>query len=106
MATFNILVAMDNSGELQSLGLSLGLDEPLLVYDKSFIGTRSKNGGVSSKEAKDFLSSARNFPQVARLLLALEVLGLKGAAEGLDESVKYFKRLLNARLEEEDSEIS
>ena len=106
MATFNILVAMDDSGELQSLGLSLGLDEPLVVYDKSFIGTRSKNGGVSSKEAKDFLSSARNFPQVARLLLALEALGLKGAAEGLDESARCFRRLLDARLEEEDSKIS
>lgn len=50
MATFNILVTMDDSGELQSLGLSLGLDEPLLVYDKSFIGTRSKSGGVSTNQ--------------------------------------------------------
>lgn len=106
MATFSILVTMDDLGKLQSLSLLLGLDEPLLVYDKSFIGTRSKSGGVSTKEAKDFFLSARNFPQVARLLLALEVLGLKGAAEGLDESVKHFKRLLDARLEKENPKIS
>lgn len=92
---YSMKIAMGWDGELLRAELGLESDKPLLTYDKSFVGTRSKNGVISSSEAVRFITSAENFPQVSRLLLALDVLGIEGAANGLEDSARIFLNLLD-----------
>lgn len=103
MRQYIISVTMDDAGDLLNAALGLNASTPLLIYDKSFIGTRSKNGAISSRSAADFLQSPANFPQIGRLLLALDVLGLEGAADGLEDSARSFLEIFHARLDEQDA---
>lgn len=100
MQTYVLTVVMDDLGDLLSVGVALGMGKPLLVYDKSFIGTRSKNGVVSSPKAKEFMEEPRNYPQSVKIMMALEILGLPGAADGLRE---YYD-LLYTRPQKKDAE--
>nr|WP_321500025.1 hypothetical protein [uncultured Dethiosulfovibrio sp.] len=92
---YSMKIAMDWNGELLRAELGLETDKLLLTYDKSFVGTRSKNGVISSSEAVRFITSAENFPQVARLLLALDILGVEGAADGLEDAAEVFSNILD-----------
>ena len=101
--TWLIRARMNEIGDLISLSVGINDNEPLLYYNKEL---RDKHafGMAGSSDVIHFLQQMSNFPQVARVFMALDNLGIDGIADGLNESAAEFERLLQTCLKEQNSE--